>query len=134
MRGDEVVIYQLTHGENWQMRRAGRWHLDRTRRWGGGFAQKLCTVSLDNNTSLATIVLQIEGPAEEPLPSSFLEVLKKRKRMWMWENLKWAGKDSWIPGSIHDGSCIAVTDGSYETSVPENTLCCTSIGMPKGQR
>jgi hypothetical protein len=31
----------------------------------------------------------------------------------MWENLKWTGEDSWIAGSIHDGSCIAVTDGSY---------------------
>jgi hypothetical protein len=80
MRGDEVAIYQQTHDENRQMHRAGRWHLDRARRWGGGFAQKLCTVSLDDNTSLATIVLQIEGPTEEPLPSSFLEVLKKWKQ------------------------------------------------------
>ncbi len=113
VRGDEVAIYQQTHDENRKMCRAGRWHINRTRRWGGGFAQKLCTVSLDDNTSLATIVLQIECPTEEPLPSSILEVLKKWKQTWMWENLKWTGEDGWIAGSIHDGSSIAVTDGSY---------------------
>jgi hypothetical protein len=31
----------------------------------------------------------------------------------MWENLNWTAEDGWIAGSIHDGLCIAVTDGSY---------------------
>jgi hypothetical protein len=88
MRGDEVAIYRQTHNEIWQTHQAGRWHLDRTKRWGGGFAQNLCTVLLDGNISLATIVLQTEGPPKDPLPSSFLEVLTKWKQMWMWENLK----------------------------------------------
>ncbi len=113
MRGDEVVIYQQTHDENRQTRQAGRWHLDRTKRWSGGFAQNLCTVSLDSNTSLATIVLQTECPTEDSLPSSFLEVPTKWKQMSMWENLKWIGENSWIASSIQDGLSIAVTDGSY---------------------
>jgi hypothetical protein len=33
--------------------------------------------------------------------------------MWMWENLKWIGEDGRIARSIQEGSCIAVTDGSY---------------------
>jgi hypothetical protein len=88
-----VAIYRQTHDENQQTRQAGRWHLGRTRRWGGDFAQNLCTVSLDDNTSLATIVLQTESPTEDPLPSSFLEVLTKWKQMWMWKTLKWTGKN-----------------------------------------
>ena len=31
----------------------------------------------------------------------------------MWDNIQWVGKDNWIAGAIRDGSCIAITDGSY---------------------
>jgi hypothetical protein len=31
----------------------------------------------------------------------------------MWNNIRWEGDDNWIAQSIRQGTCIAVTDGSY---------------------
>jgi hypothetical protein len=31
----------------------------------------------------------------------------------MWENIQWTGDDNWIAEAIIDGSCTAVTNGSY---------------------
>ncbi len=33
--------------------------------------------------------------------------------MWMWDNIQWEGNDNWMADSIREGTCIAVTDGSY---------------------
>ena len=49
---------------------------------------------------------------EEPL-TLFWQVLLKWERTWMWENIRWEGDDNWISASIRQGTCIAVTDGSY---------------------
>ncbi len=31
----------------------------------------------------------------------------------MWDNIRWEGDDNWIAESIRQGTCMAVTDGSY---------------------
>jgi hypothetical protein len=31
----------------------------------------------------------------------------------MWDNLQWVGDDEWLARAITEGTCIAVTDGSY---------------------
>jgi hypothetical protein len=31
----------------------------------------------------------------------------------MWDNIQWEGGDNWIADSIRQGTCIAVTVGSY---------------------
>ncbi len=43
----------------------------------------------------------------------FWGVLHKWQRTWMWDNLQWIGDDDWLPLAILEGTCIAVTDGSY---------------------
>jgi hypothetical protein len=113
VRGEEVLVYWQDGGDNWQTRRARRWHLDRVRRWGGRYADKVCTVDLNSNTGKAIITAQAAGPRDDLAPTRFQDVLVRWGRMWMWEILKWYGKNNWISSSIQDCSCIAVTDGSY---------------------
>jgi hypothetical protein len=31
----------------------------------------------------------------------------------MWDNIQWEGDDNWMADSIREGTCIAVTNGSY---------------------
>jgi hypothetical protein len=31
----------------------------------------------------------------------------------MWDNLQWVGDDEWIAIAISEGTCMAVTDGSF---------------------
>jgi hypothetical protein len=35
----------------------------------------------------------------------------------MWDNIRWEGDDNWIAESIRQGSCMAVTDGSYKKNL-----------------
>ena len=60
-----------------------------------------------------SIICSTELPGPPPLPSDFWEVLDKWQRLWMWDNLTWVGDDGWLAAVIADGTCIAVTDGSY---------------------
>jgi len=46
-------------------------------------------------------------------PSTFLEVLESWGNTWLWEHVTVTGGTEWIHLSIHDGSLVAVTDGSY---------------------
>jgi hypothetical protein len=50
---------------------------------------------------------------EEEPPTLFWQVLLKWEQTWMWNNIRWEGDDNWIAQSIRQGTCIAVTDGSY---------------------
>jgi hypothetical protein len=49
----------------------------------------------------------------EVSPTTFGEVLLRWERTWMWDNIQWEGDDNWMADSIREGTCIAVTDGSY---------------------
>ena len=46
-------------------------------------------------------------------PSTFLEVLESWGNTWLWEHITVSGGTEWRHLSIHDGSLMAVTDGSY---------------------
>ena len=50
---------------------------------------------------------------EEDKPTLFWQVLLKWEKTWMWDNIRWEGDDNWIAQSIRQGTCTAVTDGSY---------------------
>jgi hypothetical protein len=62
---------------------------------------------------MVTILCSTEPPAPISPPSDFWEVLHRWKRTWMWDNLKWVGDDDWLAVAIAEGTCVAVTDGSY---------------------
>lgn len=47
------------------------------------------------------IICFTELPAPPTPPSNF------------WDNLTWIGDDDWLATAIADGTCMAVTDGSY---------------------
>ena len=53
-----------------------------------------------------------QEPEEAPA-TLFWQVLLKWERTWMWDNIRWEGDDNWIAESIRQGTCMAVTDGSY---------------------
>ncbi len=65
---------------------------------------------------------------EEEPPTLFWQVLLKWERTWMWDNIRWEGDDNWISDSIRQGTCIAVTDGSYMKSLHPDIL--TFIRQP----
>jgi hypothetical protein len=68
VRGEEVSVYWQDGGDHWQTRKARRWHLDRVRRWGGGYADKVCMVDLNANTGEATIMARAAGPRDDLSP------------------------------------------------------------------
>ncbi len=49
----------------------------------------------------------------EVAPTTFWEVLLRWEQTWMWDNIQWESNDNWMVDSIREGTCIAVTDGSY---------------------
>jgi hypothetical protein len=73
----------------------------------------LCTVQDLPGAEKAVVCYADEAP-KTPQPPTFWEVLCKWQREWIWENLQWIGDDRWITcAMIEEGSCMAVTDGSY---------------------
>ena len=72
----------------------------------------ICTVK-DILGDEKAVLCYADGPPLIPHPSTFWEVLCKWQRDWMWDNLQWIGDDDWIATAIAEGTCMAVTDGSY---------------------
>ena len=72
----------------------------------------LCSVAtLPDNTVRIT---GSTAPGVPPAaPSSLLQALDEGGDEWMWTNLEVTGEDDWLVDAISDGSCYAVTDGSY---------------------
>ncbi len=50
---------------------------------------------------------------QDPISTSPCHILEKWGNTWMWESIQWVGDDNWIAEAIKEGSCTAVTDGSY---------------------
>jgi hypothetical protein len=65
--------------------------------------------------SVTKISLQstADQPTEANLPETFLDVLDKWGHSWMWKSLRLEGDDGWLLDAIHDGTLVAVADGSY---------------------
>ena len=72
----------------------------------------ICSVREERNGD-KSIICFTELPAPPTPPSNFWEVLEKWQRLWLWDNLTWVGDDDWLAAAIADGTCVAVTDGSY---------------------
>eukprot|EP00956_Cyclotella_meneghiniana_P009811 scaffold13589_cov49-Cyclotella_meneghiniana.AAC.3 len=71
-----------------------------------------CSVLISTEDRVA--IVSVAAPAEPvSLPESFLDVLRKWGNTWIWDSLRLLGEDDWIVDSIREGTCIAVTDGSY---------------------
>ena len=61
---------------------------------------------------------------QESLPESFLDVLCEWGNTWMWDSLKLLGEDDWLETAIQEGTCIAVTDGSYIREIFDDVCSC----------
>ena len=108
VKGAVMDIYTPAAG---QVRRANKWRCtahDVPRRDSG----LICSVRGEPNGD-KSIICSTELPVPPSPPSDFWEVLDKWQRLWLWDNLTWVGDDDWLAAAIADGTCIAVTDGSY---------------------
>jgi hypothetical protein len=45
----------------------------------------------------------------------------------MWNNIRWDGDDNWVAESIRQGTCIAVTDGSYMRTLYPDILSAAFV-------
>lgn len=108
MKGAVMDIYTPTAGGT---RRINKWQrtVQNAHRRELGV---ICSVREEGNGEIA-IICYTEPPGAASPPSDFWEVLDRWQRRWMWENLTWVGDDDWLAAAIADGTCIAVTDGSY---------------------
>jgi hypothetical protein len=90
----------------------------------------ICTVK-DIPGNEKAIICYADSPQSTPSPSTFWEVLRKWQREWMWDNLQWVGDDEWIAIAIAEGTCMAVTDGSFMKDLYPHILSCLSTGVHK---
>jgi hypothetical protein len=61
-----------------------------------------------------------------PIPNFFLTVLREWGCTWLWEHMKVQRGMEWILEAIHDGSLVAVMDGSYIRQLHPN-LCLAAF-------
>ena len=73
----------------------------------------LCTVREAALAVKAICSYAPRAPAP-PVPSSFWDVLVQWDCLWMWDSIQLVGPTSWIADAIASGTCIAVTDGSFQ--------------------
>lgn len=73
----------------------------------------LCTVRVAAPAVKAICSYAPRAPAP-PVPASFWEVLVKWDCLWLWESVQLVGPTNWIAEAIASGTCIAVTDGSFQ--------------------
>jgi hypothetical protein len=50
---------------------------------------------------------------QDPMPCTFVDVLKSWGNTWLWEHMTVHGGVEWLKHAISDGLLVAVTDGSY---------------------
>ena len=63
--------------------------------------------------STVTVVASAEPPVPEERPRTIREVLGEWGGTWMWKSTQFIGDENWLVESIREGTCLAVTDGSY---------------------
>ena len=115
VKGAFMDIYTPAAG---QVRRANKWrctvHEVPRREFG-----VICSAREEPNGD-KSIICSTELPAPPSPPSDFWEVLGRWQRLWLWDNLTWVGDDDWLAAAIANGTCIAVTDGSYMKDLYSN--------------
>ena len=62
---------------------------------------------------VVSVLSSLQGPQDRTAPSCFLQVLQEWGSTWLWDSLRLVGDDDWLEGAIRDGTCVAVTDGSF---------------------
>jgi hypothetical protein len=93
----------------------------------------ICTVR-DAEGGDKAIICHVDEPRVPSSPSDFWEVLRKWQHTWMWENLQWVGDNDWLSTAIAEGTCIAVTDGSYMKDLyPNINLAAMVLECSRGQ-
>ena len=92
---------------------------------------QLCSV---RDAGPATVSIVCVSTALEPAipPSTILEVLREWGNIWLWETLRLIGEDDWLQQSIRDGTCLAVTDGSYIKEINPH-LCSAAFVLECAQ-
>ena len=72
----------------------------------------ICTV---REVALAVVAVDSTAAVEGPrhVPETLLEVLEEWGCKWIWDSLSLTGDEDWLVEAIEEGTCVAVTDGSY---------------------
>ena len=85
-----------------------------------------CSVrtSTEGRVAIASVAA---APEPVSLPESFLDVLREWGNTWMWDSLRLLGDDDWIEIAIQEGTCIAVTDGSYIREIFGDMCSCAFV-------
>ena len=73
---------------------------------------EICTV---REVAPAVVAVDSTATMAEPrqAPVTLLEVLEEWECRWIWDSLSLAGNEDWLLETIEEGTCVAVTDGSY---------------------
>jgi hypothetical protein len=85
-----------------------------------------CSVQESTQGCVAiTLTAALSEPTD--LPACFLDVLREWGHTWMWDSLRLIGDDNRLLDAIREGTCIAVTDGSYIREVYSNMCSCALV-------
>lgn len=88
----------------------------------------------DRDTNSVKVVSVGGKPDPVTLPGSFMDVLREWGNTWMWKPLRLVGDDDWLIEAIRDGTCVAVTDGSYIRELyPDLCSCALVLECTKGR-
>ena len=92
----------------------------------------LCSV---RTVALAVVAINSYTPIAPapPIPASFWEVILQWDCQWMWNSVHLVGDINWLAESIADGSCIAVTDGSYMREI-RTDICSAAFFFENADR
>jgi hypothetical protein len=113
---------------------------DTRRRWkkeASGCAIEIigepCSVRQGLNGTV--VIASVAAPPDpDTMPESFLDVLREWGNTWMWDSLKLIGDDNWLLDAIREGTCVAVTDGSYIREMfPDMCSCAFVLECSKGR-
>ena len=92
---------------------------------------EICSVK-----EVARGVFAIEATAQPPVPvdppTTLLDVIEDWGCLWLWKTLRLYGDDNWLLDSIREGTCVAVTDGSYIKELFP-TVCSTAFVLECSQ-
>ena len=73
---------------------------------------RICTVR-EVEPAVVAVVSNAAMIQDVGMPECTKEVLQEWGCTWMWRLLRMQGNEGWLREAIHDGTLIAVTDGSY---------------------
>jgi hypothetical protein len=102
----------------------------RWRREEDGCVQKIRGVpcSVRSSTNETVTIRSIAAPPDpEDMPESFLDVLREWGSLWTWDSPRLIGDDNWLLEAIREGTCIAVTDGSYIQELYPDMCSCAFV-------